>query len=127
MSATFSAAHGANSLELQQKHNWSNQKMPLEYLGSSEPHQDKMAGYVQGIPVTPAAVSVSRSLSNLSLSEPSTSTDAMEFTEASEEQHSNKKMNTAENMDTNENEMSIGGNVYRFINCTGNINITINK
>ena len=127
MSATFSAAHGANSLELQQKHNWSNQSMPLEYLGISEPHQDKMAGYVQGIPVTTASVSVSRSLSNLSLSEPSTSTEPMEFIEASDEHPSNKKMKTGENMDTNENETSIAGNVYRFINCTGNINITINK
>ena len=51
MSATFSASHGASTLELQQKHNWSNAQMALEYIGYSAPHQAKMASYIQRAPV----------------------------------------------------------------------------
>ena len=104
MSATFMANHGANCLDLQQHHNWTNPQMPLEYIGTSDPHLDKMASYVQGVPVASTPASQSRPSS-----EPTIVSDA-----------------TGENKD-NENELSIGGNVYRFINCTGNINITINK
>ena len=121
MSATFMANHGANCLDLQQHHNWTNPQMPLEYIGTSDPHLDKMASYVQGVPVASTPASQSRPSS-----EPTIVSDATEFFETSEDQPTNKKMKTGENKD-NENELSIGGNVYRFINCTGNINITINK
>ena len=128
------ANHGANCLDLQQKHNWKNAQMPLEYIGTSDPHLDKMAAYVQGVPVastststlaasTPVPTLASQSRPS---SEPTVVSDATEFFETSDDQPSNKKMKTGENKD-NENEMSISGNIYRFINCTGNINITINK
>ena len=51
MSATYSANHGATTLDLQLKHNWSNPQIALEYIGDSDPHQEKMAAYVQKVPV----------------------------------------------------------------------------
>ena len=127
MSATFMANHGANCLDLQQHHNWKSAQMPLEYIGSSDPHLDKMASYVQGIPVASTSASTPPASTPVStLASQSRPSEPTEFFETSEDQPSNKKMKTGENKD-NENELSIGGNVYRFINCTGNINITINK
>ena len=49
MSATYSANHGATTLDLQLKHNWSNAQMALEYIGDSDPHQEKMANFVQKV------------------------------------------------------------------------------
>ena len=55
MSATYSANHGATTLDLQLKHNWSNPGMALEYIGDSDPHQEKMANFVQKVNVTPVS------------------------------------------------------------------------
>ena len=55
MSATYSANHGATTLDLQLKHNWSNPKMALEYIGDSDPHQEKMASFVQKVNSTPVS------------------------------------------------------------------------
>ena len=44
MSATFS---GATALELQQKHNWKNPSMALEYVTNSKPHRENMAAKIQ--------------------------------------------------------------------------------
>ena len=55
MSATYSANHGATTLDLQLKHNWSNPQMALEYIGDSDPHQEKMANFVQKVNVTPVS------------------------------------------------------------------------
>ena len=92
------------------KHNWKNANMPLEYIGKSEPFKEKMASSIQGIDVNED-------------SRPSTSAASSSSIVTSEGEPAKKKMKA----DDNQNEMSIGGNVYKFLNCTGNINITINK
>ena len=114
MSATFGSNHGANTLDLMLKHNWSNPQMPLEYVGKSDPFQEKMASFVQNIDVNE---------DSRTIPSPIPSTSAASSIITSEGEPAKKKTKT----DENENEVSIGGNVYRFTHCTGNINITINK
>ena len=116
MSATFGSNNGANTLDLMLKHNWKNPQMPLEYVGKSDPFKEKMASFVQGIDVNEDSRSNPSPI-------PSTSAASSSSIVTSEGEPTKKKMKK----DENENEISIGGNVYKFTNCTGNINITINK
>ena len=118
MSATFGSNNGANTLDLMLKHNWKNPQMPLEYVGKSDPFKEKMASFVQGIDVNEDSRSNPSPI-------PSTSAASSSSIVTSEGEPTKKKMKKDEN--ENENEISIGGNVYKFTNCTGNINITINK
>ena len=109
MSATFGSNYkGVSTLDLMLKHNWKNANMPLEYVAKSDPFKEKMASSIQGIDVNEN-------------SRPSTSAASSSSIVTSEGEPTKKKMRE------DENEMSIGGNVYKFTNCTGNINITINK
>ena len=111
MSATFGSNYeGVSTLDLMLKHNWKNANMPLEYVAKSDPFKEKMASSIQGIDVNED-------------SRPSTSAASSSSIVTSEGEPAKKKMKA----DDNQNEMSIGGNVYKFMNCTGNINITINK
>ena len=48
-SATLSAENGASALEMQQKHNWKNPAMALEYISNTKVHREKMAEKIQGI------------------------------------------------------------------------------
>lgn len=119
MSATFSANNGASALQLQQKHNWKNPAMALEYIKNSKPHREDMAAKIQSTkPSTSTSTSrTSTEVTQLlessicqekSENEPEPPTKRMKL-----EQHSNE-INVSE---TNHTGAIFGG----FSNCTVNI------
>ena len=124
MSATFSANNGASALELQQKHNWKNPAMALEYINNSEPHREKMASRIQKIERRePTATITSNELKEsptIETKESSVETEppAKCSKTGSEE---NKEKSVLSQISAAESKS--GGPVFQFSNC----NVTINN
>ena len=117
MSATFSADNGATALELQQKHNWKNPSMALEYVTNSRPHREKMAAKIQGTAGPSTSSEVTESPETSALSEP---TDNQP--QPQEVQPPAKRMKSELPEDAT---AAIGTMFKEFTNCT--FNITIQK
>ena len=127
MSATFLANHGSTVLELQQKHNWKNPSMVLEYIANTNRHQENMASKIQGIPQTevrnasaPIDTLPSTSVSNLPSSSATNKSSEIE-PPANRVKSANDEKNVV--LPLVGSESSDGAPMYKFENhgCTINI------
>ena len=101
-SATLSAENGATALELQQKHNWKNPQMALEYISNTKVHREKMAEKIQGISLNKPT--------QQTLNQPSTSLEIIE-----DEPLAKKAKNEEEkNIVLSQSVESTSGPVFKF-------------